>query len=52
MTKTKTHDPSAKPKKKHRKPAKLSRLMKPENLSIEEWQIELRRQFGASRNSN
>jgi len=46
MTKTKIRNPSAKPTKKHRKPAKLSRLMKPENLSIEEWQIELRRQFG------
>ncbi|HZK79974.1 MAG TPA: DEAD/DEAH box helicase, partial [Humisphaera sp.] len=46
MTKTKTPNPSAKSKKKHRKAAKLSRLMKPENLSIEAWQIELRRQFG------
>jgi superfamily II DNA or RNA helicase len=32
--------------KKKRKPAKLSRLHKPEHLTLEEWQIELRRQFG------
>src|SRR5262245_35001166 len=31
---------------KPRKPAKLSRLHKPEEMSLEEWQIELRRQFG------
>src|SRR5690349_8023393 len=31
---------------KARKPAKLSRLHKPEGLSLEAWQIELRRQFG------
>src|SRR5438067_5955733 len=29
-----------------RKAAKLSRLYKPENMSLEDWQIELRRQFG------
>src|SRR5947209_14702424 len=29
-----------------RKPAKLSRLHKPEGMSLEDWQIELRRQFG------
>jgi superfamily II DNA or RNA helicase len=31
---------------KKRKPAKLSRLNKPEGMSLEDWQIELRRQFG------
>ncbi len=35
---------SAKPRTKQ--PAKLSRLQKPEHLSLEEWQRELRRQFG------
>jgi superfamily II DNA or RNA helicase len=29
-----------------RKPAKLSRLHKPEGMSLKDWQIELRRQFG------
>jgi superfamily II DNA or RNA helicase len=29
-----------------RKPAKLSRLHKPADMSLEDWQIELRRQFG------
>src|SRR5205085_2874934 len=33
-------------KKPGRKPAKLSRLHKPENMSLEAWQIELRRQYG------
>ena len=36
-------------KKQHsqeRKAAKLSRLHKPEDMSLEDWQIELRRQFG------
>jgi superfamily II DNA or RNA helicase len=33
-------------KAKKSKAAKLSRLHKPENMSLEEWQIELRRQFG------
>src|SRR5216683_2539592 len=33
-------------RKKSRKKAKLSRLQKPEGMSLEEWQIELRRQFG------
>src|SRR5215471_5205730 len=32
--------------RKPRKPAKLSRLQKPEGMSLEDWQIELRRQFG------
>ena len=32
--------------KKPRQPAKLSRLNKPEGMSLEEWQIQLRRQFG------
>ena len=31
---------------KKRKPAKLSRLHKPEGMSLEDWQVELRRQFG------
>jgi superfamily II DNA or RNA helicase len=31
---------------KKRKPAKLSRLHKPPEMSLEDWQIELRRQFG------
>src|SRR5262249_18519269 len=31
--------------KKKRKP-KFSRLQKPEGMSLEDWQIELRRQFG------
>src|ERR1700761_4608958 len=37
-----------KPSKKAKagKPAKLSRLQKPANMSLEQWQIELRRQFG------
>ena len=33
-------------KKETRKAAKLSRLYKPANMSLEDWQIELRRQFG------
>src|SRR5262245_39480967 len=32
--------------RKKRKPVKLSRLQKPEGMSLEDWQIELRRQFG------
>jgi superfamily II DNA or RNA helicase len=28
------------------KPPKLSRLLKPEDMSLEDWQVELRRQFG------
>src|SRR6516165_9226841 len=32
--------------KKGRKPAKLSRLVKPASMSLEDWQRELRRQFG------
>ena len=35
---------------KKRKPAKLSRLHKPEDMSLEDWQIELRRQFGREQN--
>ena len=35
------------PKAPRNKP-KLSRLQKPANLSLEDWQIELRRQFGRS----
>ena len=31
---------------KKRKPPKLSRLHKPEGMSLEDWQVELRRQFG------
>jgi superfamily II DNA or RNA helicase len=33
-------------KRKKKKAAKLSRLTKPEDMSLEDWQIELRRQFG------
>lgn len=33
-----------------RKSPKLSRLVKPENMSLEDWQIELRRQFGREQN--
>src|SRR5438132_12755574 len=33
-----------------RKAAKLSRLHKPEGMSLEDWQIELRRQFGREQN--
>jgi superfamily II DNA or RNA helicase len=32
--------------RKKRKPVKLSRLQKPEGMSLEDWQIQLRRQFG------
>jgi hypothetical protein len=32
--------------KEKRKAAKLSRLHKPAGMSLEDWQIELRRQFG------
>jgi len=32
------------------KPGKLSRLHKPANMSLEDWQIELRRQFGRQQN--
>src|SRR5262249_40731660 len=35
-----------KKQQKDRKAAKLSRLHKPEDMSLENWQIELRRQFG------
>src|SRR6516165_1715503 len=35
-----------KKRRKKKKPAKLSRLHKPEGMSLEDWQIELRRQFG------
>src|SRR5687767_13529173 len=37
---------SPKAKRRRAKKPKLSRLYKPENLSLEEWQILLRRQFG------
>jgi superfamily II DNA or RNA helicase len=33
-----------------RKKAKLSRLYKPEGMSLEDWQIELRRQYGREQN--
>jgi len=39
-----------KPRTKGRKPPKLSRLHKPEGMSLEDWQIELRRQFGREQN--
>jgi superfamily II DNA or RNA helicase len=35
-----------KQRRERRKAAKLSRLHKPEDMSLENWQIELRRQFG------
>ncbi|HMC63604.1 MAG TPA: DEAD/DEAH box helicase [Gemmataceae bacterium] len=37
-------------RKKKKKAAKLSRLAKPEDMSLEDWQIELRRQFGRDQN--
>lgn len=33
-------------RRRKRKAAKLSRLQKPEGMSLEDWQVELRRQFG------
>ena len=42
---TKTNRKSSGTSKKKKKP-KLSRLQKPENMSLEEWQLELRRQYG------
>src|SRR5438045_1241826 len=33
-------------KPKPRKPPQLSRLQKPANMSLEQWQVELRKQFG------
>ncbi len=42
--------PPKKNNKKKRKKAKLSRLAKPENMSLEDWQRELRRQFGREQN--
>ncbi len=44
MTPSRPTPPNA-PRRRAKKP-KLSRLHKPENLSLEEWQILLRRQFG------
>ena len=38
------------PQTKQRKQPKLSRLHKPEDMSLEDWQIELRRQFGREQN--
>jgi len=43
-------DGSRSPRKKQQKKAKLSRLHKPAAMSLEEWQIELRRQFGREQN--
>ncbi len=37
---------STKSAKRKTKPAKISRLSKPAEMTLEEWQIELRRQFG------
>jgi superfamily II DNA or RNA helicase len=37
-------------RRERRKAAKLSRLYKPEDMSLESWQIELRRQFGRDQN--
>jgi superfamily II DNA or RNA helicase len=39
-------DAARRPGKSARRAAKLSRLHKPEDMSLEAWQIELRRQFG------
>jgi superfamily II DNA or RNA helicase len=39
-----------KPQSKRQRPPKLSRLHKPPDLSLEDWQIELRRQFGREQN--
>ena len=36
--------------KKNRRPPKLSRLHKPAEMSLEDWQIQLRRQFGREQN--
>lgn len=38
--------PPPPPEKKRKPPKKLSRLVKPEDMTLEEWQRELRRQFG------
>ncbi len=37
-------------RRKKAKPAKLSRLHKPADMSLEDWQIQLRRQFGREQN--
>jgi superfamily II DNA or RNA helicase len=50
---TRPHEPRPEPEKsqtKQRRPAKLSRLHKPDGMSLEDWQIELRRQFGREQN--
>lgn len=39
---------SNKSEEKSAKVAKLSRMKKPEGMSLEEWQVELRRQFGSA----
>src|SRR5438874_12139583 len=44
--KPRTKAPSAGKPEKPSKAAKRSRLVKPADMSLEEWQIELRRQFG------
>jgi superfamily II DNA or RNA helicase len=41
-----TKSPSQSKPEDKRKKAKLSKLHKPEGMSLEEWQVELRRQFG------
>src|SRR5438270_357485 len=41
---------SAGGKKKARKEPRFSRLHKPEGMSLEDWQIALRRQFGREQN--
>jgi len=43
---------SAAKSKKPAKPAKLSRTKRPENMSLEDWQIALRREYGQSQNFN
>lgn len=50
---TRPHEPRPEPEKsqtKQRRPPKLSRLHKPDGMSLEDWQIELRRQFGREQN--
>jgi superfamily II DNA or RNA helicase len=42
----KAHDPARSADKDGKRKAKLSRLHKPEGMSLEDWQIELRKQFG------
>src|SRR5262249_35731033 len=49
IRKKKTTQPQSKDRNPPRTP-KLSRLQKPDGMSLENWQIELRRQFGRTQN--